>query len=256
MSKFGWLYAGILALVSAACAGPAVVAESPGLDGTNWTLATLAGRAVEGGPVVTTQFSGGRIAGSDGCNRYSGAYQADGAKFSLVGSLAGTQMACPPAVMERARVFLSALSEAKSYRVAEGRLELQGADGAVLASFTAQLQSLAGTSWRVTGINNGRQAVESVAQDAKVTLAFDASGRVSGSAGCNRYTAAYTVEGTNTTIAPAAATRMACPQPGVMERERQFLDALTSVRSARIEGDRLELRTATDALAISAVRGD
>jgi heat shock protein HslJ len=41
-----------------------------------------------------------------------------------------------------------------------------------------------------------------------------------------------------------------CASPaGVMEQEQQFLKALETVTTARMEGDRLELRTATGALA-------
>ena len=39
--------------------------------------------------------------------------------------------------------------------------------------------------------------------------------------------------------------------PGVMEQESQFLKALQSATAWRREGDRLELRTATGALALS-----
>jgi heat shock protein HslJ len=44
-----------------------------------------------------------------------------------------------------------------------------------------------------------------------------------------------------------------CAQPeGRMAQEAQFLAALASATTARREGDRLELRTASDALAVSA----
>jgi heat shock protein HslJ len=45
---------------------------------------------------------------------------------------------------------------------------------------------------------------------------------------------------------------MMCTKPeGVMEQEQQFLKALETVATARFEGDRLELRTAEGALAIT-----
>lgn len=119
------------------------------------------------------------------------------------------------------------------------------------------LVDLPGTSWRVTGINNGRQAVVSVLEDTQVTLQFDREGRVAGSAGCNRYTAGYTAEGTSLRIGQAAVTRMACARPdGAMAQEQQFLAALATVTTARIEGDRLELRTSDGALAVGATRAD
>ena len=122
----------------------------------------------------------------------------------------------------------------------------------MLATFAAQSQALAGTSWSVTGYNNGRQAVVSVLTGTNLSMAFGSDGKVGGSAGCNRYSAAYTLEGHKLTIGPAAATRMMCAKPeGVMEQERQFLQALETVATARFEGDRLELRSAEGQLAVT-----
>jgi heat shock protein HslJ len=76
------------------------------------------------------------------------------------------------------------------------------------------------------------------------TLSFE-GGRAQGSDGCNRYWAPYT--------APAATRRM-CADEGVMAQEQQYLKALESVAAVRFEGNRLELRRADGALALSAQR--
>ena len=69
------------------------------------------------------------------------------------------------------------------------------------------------------------------------------------------YVLAEWVPGGKLTLRPAGTTRMACPKPdGVMDQEREFLKALETVATARFEGDRLELRTASDALAAMLVR--
>ena len=60
--------------------------------------------------------------------------------------------------------------------------------------------------------------------DVDVTAAFD-GGAVSGSGGCNSYSAAYVTEGSAIEIGPAAATLMACPEP-VMGQEQAFFAAL------------------------------
>ena len=133
-----------------------------------------------------------------------------------------------------------------------GQLNLLGADGAATAIFTTQSTALAGTVWDVTGYNNGRQALVSVLADTSLTMAFSNDGKVTGSAGCNRYTAVYLVEGVKLEFGPAAATRMMCARPeGIMEQEQLFLKALETVATARFEGDRLELRTADGALAVT-----
>jgi heat shock protein HslJ len=120
----------------------------------------------------------------------------------------------------------------------------------------ASVLPLAGSAWRASGIDMGRGAMASVVQGTEVTLAFDAEGRVSGGAGCNRYSARYVADGSALRIEEPALTRMACLQPGVMEQERAFLAALRSVATARVDGERLELRRADGSLAVSLRRAD
>ena len=84
-------------------------------------------------------------------------------------------------------------------------------------------------------------------------MVFGNDGKLSGSAGCNNFNATYRAEGSALSIETPAATRMMCAQPeGRMAQEAQFLAALASTAQARREGDRIELRTADDALAVSA----
>ncbi len=235
----------------AACSAVSSAPERPELNGTAWILSALPGQSLVAGSTPTVRFEGGRASGSDGCNRHSAPYTATGTTFEVSPKGMSTQMACPPEVMQQASAFTRALTQARSYRVSAGKLELLSADGAVLASFTAQSQSLAGTSWNVTGFNNGKQAVVSVLTGSSLTLAFTGEGKVAGSAGCNRYTATYASDGQKLTIGPTATTRMMCAKPEVMEQERQFLKALETVATARFESDRLELRTAEGALAMT-----
>lgn len=247
----------VLATSLAACGSMPSAAERPSLDGTSWILAGLPGRTLVPGSSVTLQFAGDRLSGSDGCNRYSGSFTSRGATLEVSPNLASTQMACAPDVTAQARAYVAALTGAKSYRIDGERLELLSADGKVSATFSAQSRSLAGTSWDATGINNGRQAVSSLAKDSSVTMTFGADGVVSGSAGCNRYTAPYTADGASLSIGQAAVTRMMCAKPaGVMEQEQQFLRALATVATARFEGNRLELRTAEGALAVALTRSE
>jgi heat shock protein HslJ len=133
-----------------------------------------------------------------------------------------------------------------------GRLVLLDGNGQNLATLEAQATGLAGSQWQVTAVNNGRQAVVSVAPGSELRLRFGADGAVSGSAGCNSFSGSYQTHGASVTFGPVATTRRMCNTPaGVMEQEGQFLKALQSATAWRREGDRLELRTATGALALS-----
>jgi heat shock protein HslJ len=237
----------------AGCAVVPPVPDPPPLDGTAWVLEALPGVELAEGAPATVRFEGGRAAGSDGCNRFSAGYTAQGATFDMAPGMASTRMACAPAVTRQAQAFTTALAGARAFRIEGARLHLLGADGAWRATLAAQSQGLPGTRWRVTGIYDGRGAVASVVAGSNVTLSFAADGQAGGSAGCNRYTARYESDGGQLRLQPAAATRRMCPGEALMAQEQAFLRTLESVATMRIEGDRLELRTAAGALAVSLV---
>jgi heat shock protein HslJ len=244
--------AGLAAI--AGCWPVAATAVPPSLDGTTWVLTSLAGRTVSG-PAATGRFENGRVQGTDGCNRYSSPYATKDSSIRIGPGGATTQMACPPEVMKQAEAFAASLAGARTWRVSAGQLQLIGADGTVLSTFAAQSQSLAGSSWRATGINNGKGGVASPLADSKVTISFARDGKgVSGSGGCNTFTATWKAEGNALAFTPAGATRLTCAAPGVMAQEQAFFKALESVATMRMEGDSLDLRTAQGALAVSLAR--
>ena len=207
-----------------------------------------------GGHAATLAFEGGRAQGSDGCNRFGMPYTTKGSTIDLSGTGMATQMACPPDVMKQAEAFMAAMRSARTYRIAEGQLQLLGADGAVLATLAAQSTLLAGTNWKVTGINNGRNALVSTLGGTTVTMAFAADGKVAGSAGCNQYTTRFEAEGSKFRFGVPAATRKMCADAGVMEQEQAFLKALEAVRTMRVEGSRIEFRDDQGALQVTAAR--
>jgi heat shock protein HslJ len=230
-----------------AIAGPA---DTPSLEGTAWILKSLGGRTPAVGTTATLRFDGSHAQGTDGCNRYSAPVATQGANITIGPRAATTNMACAPDIMKQADGFMAALTSAARYRVSGGELRLLGGDGVLLATFAPQPQSLSGTSWHATGINNGKEAVVSVLADTSVTISFAKGGKAAGSAGCNNFTSTYQQSGGALTFTPAAATRRMCVTPGVMEQEHSFLKALESVATMRMEGDSLELRTKDGALAV------
>jgi heat shock protein HslJ len=181
-------------------------------------------------------------------------YTEQGSMLEIGPSGPSTMMACPESTMAQATAFTTAMQSARSFGSSEGTLKLLDADGAVVATLTAQSSSLAGTSWYVTMINNGRQALVGIVSGSTVTIAFDTQGRVSGSAGCNRYTAAYTADGDSLRFSNMATTRMACGDPALDEQEQQFRRALEAVATLHFESDRLDLRRADGELAMILLR--
>jgi len=247
---------GFVVSLFAASGWPAIGAatDSPPLEGTGWILSSLGGQVPPTGATATARFEGGRVQGTNGCNRYTAPVVTRGTNVQISPKAATTNMACPPDIMKLADAFMRALVAARSFRISSEQLDLVGADGTVLARFSAQSQALTGTSWLVTGINNGKDAVVSLVPGTNVTMNFATDGKVAGSGGCNNYTSTYTQDGGKLTFTSAATTRRMCAAPGVMEQEQAFLKALALASSAQMEGNDLELRTADGALALSLVR--
>ena len=227
------------------------------LAGTSWNLVALMGEDVDLElPTVTLRFdAGGTLGGFDGCNRYRGAFTVDGTAIHIPSEMATTRAACREPLTSRASVYAEALGRAASFSVDANRLSLQDAGGRAVAVFEAGSLALAGTSWKVMAYNNGKRAVVSVLGGTRVTAHFGGDGRVTGSAGCNQYFANYEVKGESISIAQPGATRRFCAEPeGIMDQEMRFLEALRTAATLRLEGERLALRTADSALALTLVR--
>lgn len=110
----------------------------------------------------------------------------------------------------------------------DGR-ELRGCGGAILAPDT-----LAGTSWSIVEIDG-----LAVSGDA-YHVQFEAD-RISGQAGCNRFSGTWSMSGDTLTLGPLAATRMACPGPAMEHEQRAFQVLQGNVRAIHPEGDVLVL---------------
>ena len=211
------------------------------LPGTSWTLSSLNGQLPLPGTTVTLVFgTDGTVSGSDGCNRFSTTYTNSGSTIRIRPVAATTMMACPPPVAQQATAYMQALVLADKYEVRSSMLTLF--DGSkVLATFVSAGQGLEGTDWQVTAYNNGRNAVVSVQVGTELTAAFGEDGIVSGSGGCNDYFADYTAADGKIAIGPVGATFRMCPEPnGVMEQEAEYLAALASAVTYKVEGNFLD----------------
>jgi len=234
-----------LAMLIAACGGtqgaggtssgsaPATSsAPTASLADTSWTMTTVAGATAKPGGLLA--FAAGlELSGSTGCNDFAGTYEQTGAALTItIGPV--TAKGCPDLAAQEAAV-LAALPRTASF-TSDGRtLTLLDAQGKELLGYGhVDATALVGPAWQVTGINNGNQAVSSVIAGSTVTATFAADGTVSGSAGCNSYSASYRLAGDALKVQPAAATRKFCETPdGVMEQETSFFKALE--RSTRVE---------------------
>ena len=93
---------------------------------------------------------------------------------------------------------------------------------------------LDGSEWQLSAWRKSRPSDGVV-----ITAAFQ-DGRVSGSAGCNHYSAEYSLEGDSIDVGAVEITEMACLEPqGVMEDEQTYIGYLMDAVRYEIDGDRL-----------------
>ncbi|WP_169711830.1 META domain-containing protein [Henriciella litoralis] len=91
------------------------------------------------------------------------------------------------------------------------------------------IADLTGKEWMVAMLDGAP-----VLSTSRVTVSFDADGRISGQASCNAYTGSYKVNKSALYVGPLALTRKACVGP-LMEQERTFMALLESVSDMSLD---------------------
>ncbi len=98
--------------------------------------------------------------------------------------------------------------------------------------------SLTDTTWVLQSFGDPNNPTP-VENGISITALFSPAKSVSGSSGCNTYTARYAVQGKTLRMDQPIATYKSCPQG--MEQEGIYLSALVSVTSYQITGSSLEI---------------
>lgn len=117
-------------------AGEAGMASGEGTAATvtgDWALAAFGTPESGEAPLADTEITmsltaEGRVAGTDGCNRYMGGCTLADDSLSF-GPLASTMKACPEPVMDQSERYLRGLEGTARALVRSDRLELRGAEG-------------------------------------------------------------------------------------------------------------------------------
>ncbi|WP_332449900.1 META domain-containing protein [Methanoculleus sp.] len=186
----------------------------------------------------------GTLSGSAGCNLYSASYRINGSALS-VEPVTGTMAAAEPGLVQQEARFRELLAAAASYRVEEDRLVIAGLSGKDLLIFTRDAQPesapLLATEWHLIHYSTGGgSTVASLIPGTGITLTIDPDGTLSGSAGCNAYSAPYLLNETGITVERVLVTKANAAEPaGIMEQEGAYLALLRSAAGYRIVGDTL-----------------
>lgn len=216
-----------------ACAPRGDDTANGGLVNTSWTVLSIAGAPTLPKARPTMTFAAdGTVSGSGGCNQYSGSFRTDGDRIAF-GPMSSTLMGCEGQRGQQEAAFLADLQGAATWRLADdGNLVIGGAGEIVAGPGVAEgppgdepVADLAGTSWSLADMGGTADFAHLVP-----TLEFGADGTVSGFAGCNTFTGAYTVTGDTLTLGPLATTRIGCQRPASAV-EAAYLAALAGTRT-------------------------
>ena len=120
--------------------------QPAGLSKTRWVATGVnngkgAVTSIVADTTLTAIFAeAGTVAGSGGCNDYSGPYTSDASTIKI-GPLAATRKLCntPTGVDEQETQFLTAMQAATKWTIAGSKLELRDDGGALQVSFRATL---------------------------------------------------------------------------------------------------------------------
>jgi heat shock protein HslJ len=203
--------------------------------------------------VYTVAFmSDGRVAIRADCNTGSATYTTAGSALSIQpGSM--TLAACPAGSQDS--VFLRDLFATTTFEFDGPQLVFNlEMDHGVMYFSPQSLTALVGRTWRVTGVNNGKDAVVSLVSGTQVSMMFGADNRISGNATCNTYIGPYTLSGSSISFGALVTTRRACEPEAANEQEQQFLVALNNTTTYELNGDRLTFRDNVGAIQLTAVR--
>jgi heat shock protein HslJ len=194
------------------------------------------------GSEITADFKANWIvAGSAGCNQYSAGYTTTASNGITVAQPTTTLMACQDNVMQQETQYLSMLQKATKFEISGDQLTLFDISGTKLLIYKQHVPVPITGTWNLFSYNNGKGAIQSVMIGSTTTAVFGSNGKLSGTGGCNQYSAGYTTTALNgITITQPTSTMMACAEP-VMQQETQYFSLLPTAAKFEISGDQLTL---------------
>jgi heat shock protein HslJ len=186
----------------------------------------------------------GKVAGSAGCNQYSAGYTTTTSNGITIGQPTTTLMACESNLMQQETRYLSLLQKATKFDISADQLTLSDISGTQILIFKKHVSTPIAGSWILFSYNNGKGAIQSVTSGGVTTAVFGSDNKLTGSGGCNQYSAVYKASGQNVTISQSTSTMMAC-KDNIMQQETQYFSLLPTAATYETAGDQLTLYNTT-----------
>jgi heat shock protein HslJ len=148
-------------------------------------------------------------------------------------------MACPEVVMKQEYNYLTLLSKVAGYQIIGNQLQLQDNAGKITLVFVVdEPAQLSDGAWQLNAFNTGNALMSNLVTE-RINITFT-EGKLNGFAGCNLYSAQYSISEDKIGLSPMQTTRKYCDSPNsVMETEQGYFAALKRTASYRIKGNQL-----------------
>ncbi|HPQ97300.1 MAG: META domain-containing protein [Thiothrix sp.] len=105
------------------------------LKNTQWIIKSLGGKPVPTTHLPTISFTSDRVAGFNGCNRFSGYYRAGNDAALNLGSLVSSRVACSSPADELEQQVNEKLAQSQMYAITRNDLVLMNGERKVLMTF-------------------------------------------------------------------------------------------------------------------------
>jgi heat shock protein HslJ len=218
-------------------------ADQTELAGTSWSLSLLNGDGLLLLSIITAEFEeGGSVSGIAGCNGYSASYEEDGDQIAISAQVT-TSSSCRERLMNQESAYLETLETIVSYQVKGTTLEMRDEQGRAMLVYDSLKQTtLPGSSWTLAEYAGSQGDVIPVLPETTITADFGDDGLLTGSAGCNGYSATYDVASKLVMIETIVMTEIYCMEPeGLMDQETQYLSSLEQSAVYVIVGEAMGL---------------
>ncbi len=107
-----------------------------------------------------------------------------------------------------------------------------------------QPPAITGKNWILTAYNNGQGAMTSTIAGTTISALFGSDGKVTGSDGCNTYTAPYSATADTLTVGMPVGTGMACPED-VTAQAQAYTALLQASQKYQVSGNQLTIFAAS-----------
>jgi heat shock protein HslJ/C-terminal processing protease CtpA/Prc len=204
------------------------------LDGTEWILLELDyDEPVAADAEVTIGFQDGQIAGSGGCNNYTGSFSLgeENPLTMTIGPVAATKMACPEPILGQETAYFAALESVSGWDYYFGRLALyyyvedQAGLSRLLFAPANEAESagdLTSYPWLWRSFTSPVEQFD-VEPPESYVLTFNDDGTVNIKADCNNAQGSYTVDAGSLTVEVGPMTMAACPPKSRSDQFVQYL---------------------------------